>query len=77
MSVKMKPINFLALVALAMTSPFVVAQEAKTVVNYHTTVERMFNLHLKQAACTCSQCPFRGALSSAVFIFEGHKRDGG
>ena len=44
MSVKMKPINFLALVALAMTSPFVVAQEAKTVVNYHTTVERMFNL---------------------------------
>lgn len=44
MSVKMKLINFLALVALAMTSPFVVAQEAKTVVNYHTTVERMFNL---------------------------------
>ena len=32
MSVKMKPINFLALVALAMTSPFVVAQEGIAVI---------------------------------------------
>lgn len=40
----MKSYRYLAVLAFAMVSPFIVAQEAKTVVSYHTTVERLFSL---------------------------------